>query len=69
MLVQTGKNDAVRFDRSDLSREVDKGQRISLEFKELERSRSNERATQSREIQPELGDTKQISMKRTQDRG
>ncbi|MDN4571855.1 hypothetical protein DBB29_24665 [Pandoraea cepalis] len=69
VLVQTGKSDAVRFDRSDLSREVDKGQRISLEFKELERSRSNERATQSREIQPELGDTKQISMKRTQDRG
>ncbi|UVA77153.1 zeta toxin family protein [Pandoraea commovens] len=69
VLVQTGKSDAVRFDRSELSREVTAGQRISLEFKALERDRPNERSAHSREIQSELGDTKQITLKRTQDRG
>lgn len=68
VLIQTGKRDVVRFEPSALSGSVKVGQRLQLEFREIEQGRSAEQVAATREIQHERQDTKQIALKRTHDR-
>jgi hypothetical protein len=49
VLVQTGRNDAVRFARSELSGAVRNGQRVELEFQAAERQQSTQQSKQSAE--------------------
>jgi hypothetical protein len=46
-LVQTGRNDAVRFARSELSGAVRNGQRIELEFKAADQQHAHQQSKQS----------------------
>lgn len=47
VLVQTGRNDAVRFARSELSGAVRNGQRIELEFKAADQQHAHQQSKQS----------------------
>ncbi|VVD30921.1 KfrB domain-containing protein [Paraburkholderia dioscoreae] len=65
VLVQTGRTDAVRFAKADLSRDVSKGQRIELEFKANERKQVNEQTKQTTEQTRQ----REVSQQNTRKRG
>jgi hypothetical protein len=46
VLVQTGRADAVRFPKAQMSREVKLGDKVALEFKENDRQQGNDRNRQ-----------------------